>query len=428
MQIVTTQAQKMSLKKKNIDEEIEHPIFKDALIYKRGEYWQFRMWLKDESKYVRKSLNTTNKTIAISRAETEYLEILGNIRQGKKHFSLTTKEGVEKFLAFKKKQVDAEVITIGRWGTIKTHLDHWLKYIKKDAKLKDLKRTDCESYFTERLKTNKKLPVSHSTVMNEQSTINAMVKYLFDHHEIYFNSFYFPPVKRIDKRDENIRRASFKFSEVDHLEYVVIPDYIKEASKDLNKRDNLNKFISAYYFLIAINTGMRTGEQRQLRWCDIKTEARTNEDTGELESWTDVNIRMETTKTRKSRSFYFLDKDYVADLQAVLLPMHRQNKKLPLGECLIFSANGNSMLSQRTILYHFARLMELAEIENLKNRDLVPYSFRHYFITMKRERGGLDYSEIAEMCGNSPKEIYDTYYKITEDKKRSNARAGSSAH
>ena len=34
----------------------EIAIFDEAVIYKRGEYWQFRMWLEKENKYVRQSL------------------------------------------------------------------------------------------------------------------------------------------------------------------------------------------------------------------------------------------------------------------------------------------------------------------------------------------------------------------------------------
>ncbi len=65
----------MAIKKKDFaDEEIA--IFDEAFVYKRGEYWQFRMWLNKEGKYARKSLRTTNRTMAIERGKDAYLEIL----------------------------------------------------------------------------------------------------------------------------------------------------------------------------------------------------------------------------------------------------------------------------------------------------------------------------------------------------------------
>ena len=38
-----------------------------------------------------------------------------------------------------------------------------------------MERTDCENYFHERTKNKKKLPVSRTTILNEQSSINAML-------------------------------------------------------------------------------------------------------------------------------------------------------------------------------------------------------------------------------------------------------------
>ena len=60
----------MTAKKKKFNEN-EITIFDEALIYKRGEHWHFRMWLEDEKKYARRSLKT--------KKETEELQI--NVRQ-----------------------------------------------------------------------------------------------------------------------------------------------------------------------------------------------------------------------------------------------------------------------------------------------------------------------------------------------------------
>ena len=58
------------------EEEGEVLIYDNAVIYQRGEYWQFRMWLANENKYARKSLNTKNKMIALERGKEYYLEIM----------------------------------------------------------------------------------------------------------------------------------------------------------------------------------------------------------------------------------------------------------------------------------------------------------------------------------------------------------------
>ena len=164
----------MALKKQQYSDE-EIAIFDEAVIYKRGAYWHFRMWLKGEGKYARKSLRTRSKATAVEKGKAAYLEIYANLQQGKTYFSITTKEGVTKYLEHRLKDVESGLIVVGRHTTIKTHLQHWLEFIGKDTKLKELERTDCEDYFHERMK-RKNGNVKQVTVQNEQSTINASAK------------------------------------------------------------------------------------------------------------------------------------------------------------------------------------------------------------------------------------------------------------
>ena len=82
-------------------------------MYKRGEYWQFHLWLPKENKYARKSLRTRSESTAIERGKAAYLETYGNLQQGKSFFSITTKEGVEKYLSFRKRDVELGHIVKG---------------------------------------------------------------------------------------------------------------------------------------------------------------------------------------------------------------------------------------------------------------------------------------------------------------------------
>lgn len=61
-------------------------------------------------------------------------------------------------------------------------------------------------------------------------------------------------------------------------------------------------------------------------------------------------------------------------------------------------------------------------VDAKKARDLVLYSFRHYFIT-KRVNTNVPIALIAEMCDTSISQIEKTYYHTTEDKMVSNALA-----
>jgi integrase len=415
----------MPLKKQTFNaDEIE--IYDEAVVYKRGEYWQMRMWLGKEKKYARFSLRTRNRDTAIDKAKKYYHELMAQQLAGKTYFSKTTKQGVEEYLKQRALDVEAELIVKGRYGTIKTHLEHWLDFIGRDTKLKELERTDCENYLHSRTKTKKKINVSQTTVANEQSTINAMLSWLYKRNETYIEAFDFKPLKRIDRGDEALRRSTFTDEEVIVIKQE-LEKYITEAKGNVDEEGNMSKVINGYYLLISIITGLRRGEQLQLKWSDIKwleknVKGQAEDDTYSLVK---ITVRAETTKVRKTRHFVVKDWEYFDELFKLLQPRYvkanKENKKIKaFGDTFVFSANGMSMLTPRAIGYHFDKMVELAEIKDTDTRDLVPYSFRHYFITDRINRGATP-TQVAETCGTSTAQIEKTYYHTSEAKMITNA-------
>ena len=77
-----------------------------------------------------------------------------------------------------------------------------------------MERTDCENYLHSRTKTKHSLNVRQTTVANEQSTINAMMAWLYKRNESYIDGFDFKPLKRIDRGDEVLRRSTFTDDEI----------------------------------------------------------------------------------------------------------------------------------------------------------------------------------------------------------------------
>ena len=416
----------MPLKKHSFNDD-EEPIFDEAVIYKRGEYWQMRMWLAKEGKYARFSLKTRNKSTAIDKAKLHYHELKAKELAGKTYFSITTKIGVERYLEQREKEVgQAAGIVAGRYRTIKTHLEHWLDFIGRDVKLKELERTDCENYFLERTKGKKKLAVSSTTIANEQATINAMMKWLYKRNETYIDGFDFKKLPKTDKGEEANRRNTFTDAEVERI-VAALDEYIKNAEKDLKGEGNVQKAVGGYYLGVSLISGLRRGEQLQLRWTDIDDDLGYR-DEGRKNELVKIKVRGETSKVRQTRRF--IVKDYakyfegLMKLQIKLFELGKvsESKRLStLGDRLVFSTNGTAAITARAIGYHFDKIMTLAEVSS-KDRDLVPYSFRHYFIT-KRVNSNLPIASIAEMCGTSITQIEKTYYHTTEDKMVSNALA-----
>jgi integrase len=416
----------MPLKKHSFNDD-EEPIFDEAVIYKRGEYWQMRMWLAKEGKYARFSLKTRNKSTAIDKAKLHYHELKAKELAGKTYFSITTKIGVERYLEQREKEVgQAAGIVAGRYRTIKTHLEHWLDFIGRDVKLKELERTDCENYFLERTKGKKKLQVSATTIANEQATINAMMKWLYKRNETYIDGFDFKKLPKTDKGEEANRRNTFTDAEVERI-VTALDEYIKNAEKNLKGEGNVQKAVGGYYLGVSLISGLRRGEQLQLRWTDIDNDLGYREE-GRKNELVKIKVRGETSKVRQTRRFIVKDNakyfESLMKLQIKLFELGKvsESKRLStLGDRLVFSTNGTTAITARAIGYHFDKIIALAEVSS-KDRDLVPYSFRHYFIT-KRVNSNLPIASIAEMCGTSITQIEKTYYHTTEDKMVSNALA-----
>ncbi|OZB31657.1 MAG: integrase [Ferrovum sp. 34-44-207] len=418
----------MTLKKQPLNDN-EIPIYDEALIYQRGEYWQMRMWLAKEKKYARFSLRTRNRDTAIDKAKKHYHELMAQQLAGKTYFSMTTKQGVEEYLKQRQLDMEAGLIVKGRLSTIKTHLEHWLNYVGKDTKLKEMERTDCENYFHNRTKNKKKIPVSRSTVLNEQSSVNAMMSWLHKRGETYIEAFDFKKLPKVDTGDEKNRRNTFTEEEIKVIK-TKLDEFIDEGKKDLSLYGNLNKVITAYYLHIAIITGLRRGEQLQLRWSDIQwlekyVKGENNQEENIPYSLVKITIRGATTKVRKTRSFVVKDWEYFDSLftflQARYVKANKDNKKAtPFAKTLIFSTNGVTPITPRVILYHFDEALTASEIENRDARDLVPYSFRHYFITDMINKGATP-TQVAETCGTSTAQIEKTYYHTSEAKMIVNA-------
>lgn len=412
----------MTLKKRTFSDD-EIAIYDEAVVYKRGEYWQMRMWLENEKKYTRFSLRTRNRDTAIDKAKKHYHNIMAMTLNGKTYFSKTTKQGVEEYLKFNQQRVETGEIVKGRLSTIKTHLTHWLDFIGRDTKLKELERTDCENYRYFRSKTKKKVSVSKTTIANEQSTINAMIGWLYEHGETEIQSFKFKSIKPDDKGDEKNRRNTFTDEEIEQIK-IELETYIADGKKDLTNKANLAKVIVGYYLLISILTGLRRGEQRQLTWSDIEWLEKQiyGGDEDDTFSLVKIRVRAETSKVPKSRQFVIKDWEYFDELYKLQFARYKklEDCKLKFGECLIFSTNFTSVLTPRMISYHFDKMIELADIRNTQSRDLVPYSFRHYFITDMINRGA-NPTQVAETCGTSTAQIEKTYYHTTVAKMITNA-------
>jgi integrase len=430
----------MVTKKKNFNEQLEEELlFEDALLYKRGDYWHVRFWLTVDKKYARFSLKTKNKSTAIDKAKKHYFAIKVLETQNKKYYSVTTTDGVAMYLEKRWEDYKRGVIVEGRYKTINTHLKHWLEFIGKDLKLKELERTDCEDYFFKRTKGHQKesLNAAHTTALNEQSTINAMMRWLFKRGETYIDGFDFARVKAQDKGDYANRRGIFTVAEIDAITDVLTAK-VKELRAKINEGTNATTLIAICFIGLLMITGMRRGELLKLKWNRVRfvnevKEVRSKK--GARDDLFTITVDGKTSKVNRTRAFVIRDARFIDALGFYCKRFSNERLKFAekldarldgdelfdtLGERLVCSLDGETAFRVQTLHTVFYKVLAEAKVNNVIERKIVPYSLRHYFIT-RCVNAGLTPVQVAEICGTSATQIEKTYYHTTREKMISNA-------
>lgn len=338
-----------------------------------------------DGKYLLRSLKTQNRKTAIERGQALYLELHANIERGVKYFTVMLKEAVQIYVDYRATEVrdapNQQGIVRGRLETIKTHLSHFLDYAGRDTKLSELEEGQLLAY-PQWCRNNRKR-VADTTVRNEMSTINACIAYLYDERKMgAFRTFRLPKYTRPTVDVERVRRETFTAEE--YMAFVrAMRAYVRE---DVDADERYLRELVRHSFLVAANSGMRSGELAQLTWENVKIQT-----VGERKI-AKVSVLAATSKVGKTRVFMHREGQYY--LRWRELCSHRTG--------IIFSKDGTRRYPQSSLHKHFKRIMERADIAEERKAHLVPYSFRHFAIT-NRVQSGLQLHEVAKMTGTSVK-------------------------
>jgi len=300
-------------------------------------------------------------------------------------------------------------ITKERLGTIKSQLKNMTNIKSGEIKLAELDRQCMYDYQQERKLQSP--GVVDVTIRNEQATINAMIGYAYREGNIHFEKLNFKKI-RIRKDDIGVR-DTFTLVEYDKLIKAMRGYVAKKNCPDDDER--LERLMFRDYILIASNTYLRVGEQRQLLWGDIHG-FETHEDKldqfGKPIQLVSLTVRAETSKVRSTRKLLSRGAEYFIRL--------KKRTEYTDDDHLIFSLDGRVPFDNRKWQRHWFNLMNEIGIPHYKERKLTYYSLRHFGISM-RVMANVSLIDLSKLAGTSVTHIENTYLKYSEAQSRTAA-------
>ena len=385
----------------------EHPILDGAgkVVRTRhtGDTYHCFFYVKDEKKWLRKSLHTKQLDEAKEAGRKLMMLTLTKIELGERVFNKTYDQVIEEHLKEKKEEADAGMITQGRVTTIRCCLNWAVKFAGgSDKSINSLDGNDWKRYYVWR--RNLKPNVRDVTLVNERSAISALFKYA--DQKRYITRRNVPIFDRsISKSRDVERRDAFTQPEYNHL--CSILRYFEKHGK--NQKEKYERMFIRDFFMISANTGIRFGEMRRMKWHQVSILTETDHDNIPL---CEIRLDKADTKNKKARVVQGMRGDFFQRI--------KEYSKFIKPSDYVFVNNESETGDQLQREVYYKLWDELMTRAGLQDREkLTWYSLRHSYATFRLLNGkGLDVFILSKNMGTSVKFIEDHYGHVETAQKR----------
>ena len=389
---------------------------KRIYIYKRPNTNKWQLFIStDNEGSIRQSTKEDNQEKALNFARDRWYEIQGRQRSGlkvkreKKLFDFA-----EEFLEEEKKRISnhpKKGITQETFRIKKVHL-RWLQefFDGRNPKLETIDRRSLYNYGTWRRKESRTPPKTNHTINSEISTIRAFFTYLYTNEWID----QVPPMQSMKtEAPEELRRDYLTLAEWKSM-LPTLNAYRKDKSTTPRMIYNRNVIYCA--IVIMINSAIRKGELKQLKWGDLDHNPHLEGEDKKIHHL--INIRGETTKTGKPRRVNSPTQVWFDRLR-VLSGIPKAGKHFPhvpvaYKDDYIFckEGKGDEPFGKGTWNNCWREIKEwvvAAGGDWITKKNISYYSFRHSGISFAVQRG-VNHLKLARNAGTGLRYIEAFYY------------------
>ena len=378
-------------------------VMDDCKVYRRrdgGEQYWCRIYSDTDKKYIRRSLKTKNKELAIINCKNFYKEVIKLSSTGETIITTSVPSLTKKFLQYQSLLVDKGKLSKSRLKTMTRTLKRVGMFLGKSSRVGSIPREKFLSEYEEyRYKTSqKKKELEDVSIYLEIQVWKQMVLWGIDRGLVSKTThLVYPKLNtKSGRRDE--------FS----------PQEYRKITKTLNSKKYLDfphpyisnrRYFTKYLFLVLCNTGMRKGECRKMLWKHLgEPYEYEDENTGETKETIEIFVPKENTKQKKQR--------YVVvygDGWKYLQEVKKFSKYTKPNDFVFPKYDGTEWTLNERV---FNNLMKDSGVDKT-DRKLTWYSCRHFYGTKRIEEGVDVYLLSDQMgCGISMIEQHYGHRKI----------------
>jgi len=356
-----------------------------------GEVYQMQMYVASEKKYIRKSLKTRDKSVALDLAEKEFVFYKSKINNNEIIFSPIAEEFREAYLKHVRELVSAAQIREGRGRNITTHTKRFIEFVGAKTKVSQINPTDFQGYRA--FRQTQKHDITMTVVRNESISIKQMLRWGKVNGFIRYN--FEADFGKIRVPTDESKRLGMS-----DADYKAIVDtarlWYKQGSGLSEEEVHYRRLIRDFVVLMG-NFGFRTQELRFLQFKDVSVRE---------DGTAEVTVRAENTKVNKRRT--------QRSRRGDVFIRRREYQVFNDDEDFIFSHFRKREVVTKEILYEYwSKLKNEVAKRNESfdvGRDL--YDIRHFFITAHLRANRLSIWEIAMFTGTSVTQIEKHYNHV----------------